>query len=46
MDEHYSVNWVLIKEINKTLKCKCGLYSFNFIEQNYGWTDNNDTLDP
>ena len=38
-DECYSVNRMLIKEINT-------LHSFNFIEQEQGWTDNNDTLDP
>ena len=43
-DECYSVNKMLIKEINTILKCT--LHSFNFIEQEQGWTDNNDTLDP
>ena len=37
---------MLIKEINTILKCKCAFHSFNFIEQEQGWTDNNDTLDP
>ena len=45
-DECYSVNRMLIKEINTILKCKCILHSFNFIEQEQGWTDNNDMLDP
>ena len=45
-DECYSVNRMLIKEINAILKCKCALNSFNFIEQEQGWTDNNDMLDP
>ena len=37
---------MLIKEINTILKCKCAFHSFNFTEQEQGWTDNNDTLDP
>ena len=45
-DECYSANRMLIKEINTILKCKCILHSFNFIEQEQGWTDNNDMLDP
>ena len=45
-DECYSVNRILIKEINAILKCKCAFYRFNFIEQEQGWTDNNDALDP
>ena len=39
------MNRMLIKEINTILKCKCTFHSFNFIEQEQGWTDN-DTLDP
>ena len=46
MDEYYSVNRTLMKEINTMLKCKCAFYSFNFIEQQQGLNDNNDTLDP
>ena len=45
-DECYSVNTILIKEINAILKCKCTLHSFNFIEQKESWADNNETLDP
>ena len=45
-DECYSVNKMLIKEINTILKCECALHSFNLIEQEQGWTDNNNTLDP
>ena len=45
-DECYSVNRMLIKEINTILKCKCAFHSFDFIEQEQGWIDNNDTLDP
>ena len=45
-DECYSVNRILIKEINIILKCKCTFHRFNFIKQEQGWTDNNDTLDP
>ena len=45
-DACYSVNRMLIKEINISLKCKCALHILNFIEQEQGWTDKNDTLDP
>ena len=45
-DERYSLNRMLIKEINTILKCKCAFHSFNFIEQEQGWTDNNDILNP
>ena len=44
-DECYSVNRMLIKAVNTILKCKCTFHSFNFIEQEQVWTDNN-TLDP
>ena len=44
-DECCSVSRMLIKEINTILKCKCAFHSFNFIEQEQGRTDNNDTLD-
>ena len=40
------MNRILIKEINTILKCKCAFHRFNFIEQEQGWTKNNDTLDP
>ena len=40
------MNRMLIKEINTILKCKCAFHSFDFIEQEQGWIDNNDTLDP
>ena len=40
------MNRILIKEINTILKCKCSFHRFNFIEQEQGWTKNNDTLDP
>ena len=45
-DECYSVNRMLIKEINTILKGKRAFHSFNFIEQEQGWTDNNNTHDP
>ena len=45
-DDCYSVNRILIKEINTILKCKRAFYSFSFIEQEQGRTDNNNTLDP
>ena len=44
-DECYSVNRLFIEEINTILKCKCAFHRFNFIEQEQGWTDNNDALD-
>ena len=44
-NECYSVNRILIKEINTRLKCKCVLHLFNFIEQKQGWTNNNGVLD-
>ena len=44
-DKYYSVNRILIKEINTILKCKCPFHRFNIIEQEPGWTENNDTLD-
>ena len=35
--ECYSVNRMLIKDINAILKPQCALHSFNFIEQEHGW---------
>ena len=43
-DECYSLNRMLIKEINAILKSQCGLHSFNFIEQEQGWISWNDWL--
>ena len=34
------------QRVNAILKCKCAFHRFNFIEQEQGWTDNNDALDP
>ena len=45
-DECYSVNRILTKEINTTLKFKSTFHRFDFIEQEQRWIDNNDTLDP
>ena len=45
-DECYSVNRILIKELNTILKCKCTFHRFNFTKQEQGWTDNNSALDP
>ena len=42
----YSVNRILVQEVDIILKCKCTFHHFNFIEQEQGWTNNNDTLDP
>ena len=44
-DECYSVNWILIREINTIVKYKCAFYRFNFIEKEQGWIDNNNKLD-
>ena len=35
-DECYSLNRMLIKEINTILKCKCAFHRFNFAEQERG----------
>ena len=40
------MNRISIKEIDTILKCKCAFHRFNFIEQEQGWTDNNNILDP
>ena len=40
------MNRILIKEINTILKCRCVFHRFNSIEQEQGWTGNNDALDP
>ena len=45
-DECYSVNRILIKEINTVLKCKCTFHCFSFIEQEQGQIKNSGTLDP
>ena len=45
-DECYSVNRILIKEINTILNCKCAFHCFNFIEQEQICRDKKDTLDP
>ena len=43
-DEKWSVNRVYITEVNKLLKSKCKKFQLNFIEQDYGWIQENYTL--
>ena len=45
-DECYSTDRLLKKEINTILEYKCTFHRINYIEQEHGSTDNNDTLDP
>ena len=44
-DEYYSVNWILIREINTIVKYKCAFYRFSFIGKEQGWIDNNNKFD-
>ena len=44
-DESFSINRLIINEVNDLLKSKCLVKSFHFINQNNGWALNNDTLD-
>ena len=44
-DESFSINGLIINEVNDLLKSKCLVKSFHFINQNNGWTLNNGTLD-
>ena len=45
-DESWSVNTVLIKDVNKILKYLCLKHDFPFIDQSNGWTLPNGDLDP
>ena len=44
-DESFSINRLIINEVNDLLKSKCFVKSFHFINLNNGWTLNNGTLD-
>ena len=44
-DECWSVNGILINEVNEILKCQCNINGFTFISQDHGWTIANVSLD-
>ena len=44
-DEGWSVNRVLINEVNEILKHQCNINGFAFIFQDHGWTFANGSLD-
>ena len=44
-DECWSVNRVLINEVNEILKHQCNINGFAFIFQDHGWTFTNGSLD-
>ena len=44
-NESFSINRLIINEVNNLLKSKCLVKSFHFVNQNNGWTLNNGTLD-
>ena len=44
-DESFSINRLIINEVNDLLKSKCLVKSFHFINQNNGWILNNGALD-
>ena len=44
-DESFSINRLILNEVNDLLKSKCAVKSFHFIDQNNGWTLNNGALD-
>ena len=44
-DESFSVNRLIINEVNNLPKSKCLVKSFYFINQSNGWTLNNGALD-
>ena len=46
IDESWSVNRVLIKDVNRILKYLCLKHDFSFIDQINGWTHPNGDLDP
>ena len=45
-DESWSVNKVLIEDVNRILKYLCSKHDFYYIEQSNGWTLSNGDLDP
>ena len=44
-DESFSINRLIIDEVNDLFKSKCLVKGFHFINQNNGWTLNNVTID-
>ena len=42
----WSINWVLIKEVNQILKAKCSKSFFIYIGYDSCWTFANDSLNP
>ena len=44
-DERWSVNRVIINEVNEILKHQCSINGFAFIFQDHGWTFTNGSLD-
>ena len=44
-DESFSINRLIINEVNDLLKCKCLVKNFHSINQSNGWTLNNGALD-
>ena len=44
-DECWSVNSVLINEVNEILNHQCNINGFDFIFQDHGWTFTNGSLD-
>ena len=45
-DDSWSVNRVLIKDVNRILKYLCLKHDFSYIDQSNGWTLPNGDLDP
>ena len=45
-DECWSVNRIVISEVNDILADKCSLHGFCFIDQKCGWTRENGMLNP
>ena len=37
LDECWSVNRLLINEVNEILRCQCNIYGFGFIFQDHAW---------
>ena len=45
-DANWSINWVLIKEVNEILKAKCSKSLFTYISYESCWTVANGSLNP
>ena len=45
LDECWSVNRLLINEVNEILRCQCNIYGFGFIFQDHAWNLANGSLD-